>query len=169
MYTRGGRGLQRPGGAKNVMLRSFRSKMARNLEQKYRVDWKTPLGEGAYGKVYLAMNISTKENVALKKIDKRHTDTTVFQTETKALLEIHKNNGHPNICGLKDMYEDQSYYFLVFDLVPGGEMFEHLINYGAYSEADASRLMREVASALAFLVSSMNLSSNFYSFGFSAF
>jgi len=151
MNRRGDRGLQRPGGAKNVMLRSFRSKMARNLEQKYQVDWKTPLGEGAYGKVYLAMNINTKENVALKKIDKRHTDTTVFQTETKALLEIHKNNGHPNICGLKDMYEDKSYYFLVFDLVPGGEMFEHLINYGAYSEADASRLMREVASALAFL------------------
>ena len=30
-------------------------------------------------------------------------------------------------------------------------MFEHLINYGAYSEADAARLMYEVASALAFL------------------
>lgn len=30
-------------------------------------------------------------------------------------------------------------------------MFEHLINYGAYSEADAARLMYEIASALAFL------------------
>lgn len=30
-------------------------------------------------------------------------------------------------------------------------MFEHLINYGAYSEADAARLMHEVASALAFI------------------
>ena len=37
------------------------------------------------------------------------------------------------------------------DLVSGGEMFEHLINYGSYTEADAARLMREVASALAFL------------------
>ena len=30
-------------------------------------------------------------------------------------------------------------------------MFEHLINFGAYSEADAARLMHEIASALAFL------------------
>lgn len=49
------------------------------------------------------------------------------------------------------MYEDHDHFYLVMDLVSGGEMFDHLINYGAYSEADAARLMREVASALAFL------------------
>ena len=49
------------------------------------------------------------------------------------------------------MYEDVSHYYLILDLVSGGEMFEHLINYGAYSEADAARLMHEVASALAFI------------------
>ena len=35
--------------------------------------------------------------------------------------------------------------------VSGGEMFDHLVAVGAYSEADAARLLREVASALAFL------------------
>ena len=30
-------------------------------------------------------------------------------------------------------------------------MFEHLIEHGAYSEADASRLLRQVASALDFI------------------
>ena len=49
------------------------------------------------------------------------------------------------------MYEDYSHYYLILDLVSGGEMFQHLIEYGAYSEADAARLMREVASALAFM------------------
>lgn len=49
------------------------------------------------------------------------------------------------------MYEDHNSFYLILDLVSGGEMFEHLINYGAYSEADAARLMHEVASALAFL------------------
>jgi len=144
----------RPGrnkSAKNVMIRSFRSKLSRNLEDKYLIDWNCALGEGAYGKVYLAKNKTTQEEAALKKIDKRYTDTAVFKTETAALLRIHGNGGHPNICGLRDMYESPDFYYLVFDLVPGGEMFEHLINYGAYSEADASRLMREVASALAFL------------------
>ena len=50
-----------------------------------------------------------------------------------------------------DMYEDDNNYYLILDLVSGGEMFDHLINYGAYSEADAARLMYEIASALAFM------------------
>jgi hypothetical protein len=49
------------------------------------------------------------------------------------------------------MYEDHKFYYLILDLVSGGEMFDHLINYGAYSEADAARLMFEIASALAFM------------------
>lgn len=49
------------------------------------------------------------------------------------------------------MYEDATHFYMILDLVSGGEMFEHLINYGAYSEADAARLTHEVASALAFL------------------
>lgn len=50
-----------------------------------------------------------------------------------------------------DMYEDDENYYLILDLVSGGEMFDHLINFGAYSEADAARLMYEIASALAFM------------------
>ena len=89
--------------------------------------------------------------VALKKITKRYTNNSSFCRETDALLRIYNNGGHPNISGLRDMYEDHDHYYLVMDLVSGGEMFDHLITYGAYSEADAARLMREVASALAFL------------------
>ncbi len=89
--------------------------------------------------------------MALKKLAKRYTNNSVFSRETDALLRIYNNGGHPNISGLRDMYEDYDHYYLVMDLVSGGEMFDHLIQYGAYSEADAARLMREVASALAFL------------------
>ena len=91
--------------------------------------------------------------VALKKISKRYTSTSSFKTETDALLRIYDNGGHPNISGLRDMYEDYAHYYLILDLVSGGEMFDHLSSDGAYSEADAARLTYEVASALAFLVS----------------
>lgn len=135
----------------NVMAHRMRSIRARNLSDKYNVDWKTVLGEGAYGSVHPARLAATGEKVALKKISKRYTDTSSFRRETEALLRIYNNGGHPNISGLRDMYEDYDHYYLVMDLVSGGEMFDHLIKYGAYSEADAARLMREVASALAFL------------------
>ena len=132
--------------ARNVMTRGDRG-----LNEKYKVDWKTVLGEGAYGSVHPARLAVTGEKVALKKISRRYTNTKGFKTETDALLRIFDNGGHPNISGLRDIYEDHNYYYLILDLVSGGEMFEHLIQYGAYSEADAARLMYEVSSALAFL------------------
>jgi serine/threonine protein kinase len=136
---------------RNVMVSRLRSIRGRSLASKYNVDWMTVLGEGAYGSVYPARLAATGEKVALKKISKRYTDTSSFCRETNALLRIYNNGGHPNISGLRDMYEDNDHYYLVMDLVSGGEMFDHLIEFGAYSEADAARLMAEVASALAFL------------------
>jgi len=134
-----------------VSLRRMRSLPAHVLNEKYNVDWTNKLGEGAYGSVHPARLATTGEKVALKKMSKRYTNKSSFRSETDALMRIYLNGGHPNISGLRDMFEDQDYYYLVTDLVSGGEMFDHLIQYGAYSEADAARLMHEVASALAFL------------------
>jgi len=139
------------GQPRNVMLHRMRSARARNLQEKYDIAWDTKLGEGAYGSVYPGRLSATGEKIALKEIAKRYTNRSAFRNETDALLRIWDNGGHPNISGLRDMYEDHSHYYLILDLVSGGEMFQHLIAYGAYSEADAARLMREVASALAFL------------------
>jgi hypothetical protein len=138
-------------GARNVMLNRLRSAAGRDLHSKYNVDWKTVLGEGAYGSVHPARLACTGEKVALKKISKRHTNSSAFRNETAALLRIYDNGGHPNISGLRDMYEDYSHFFLILDLIKGGEMFDHLSKEGAYSEADSARLIFEVASALAFL------------------
>ena len=68
-----------------------------------------------------------------------------------AFLHIRKSGGHPNLCGLRENFDEGDFYYLVLDLVRGGEMFDHLIKDGAYSEADAARLVREVGSALSFL------------------
>lgn len=109
------------------------------------------LVEGAYGSVHPARLAATGEKVALKKISKRYTNSSTFKRETEALLRIYDCGGHPNISGLRDMYEDSTHFYLILDLISGGEMFDHLSNDGAYSEADAARLVFEIASALAFL------------------
>lgn len=89
--------------------------------------------------------------VAIKQISKQHTSDSTFQREMDAFLHIRMAGDHPNICGLRENFDEGNYYYLVLDLVQGGEMFDHLIKDGAYSEADAARLVREVGSALSFL------------------
>lgn len=121
------------------------------LESRYAVQWRDPIGEGSFGSVYLAQDRQTGEHVAVKKISKRATDDASFGREMEALLHIREHGGHPHVCGLRANYDQGDFYYLVLDLVSGGEMFDHLCNHGAYSEADAARLVREIASALAFL------------------
>jgi serine/threonine protein kinase len=121
------------------------------LESRYKIEWAKPIGEGSFGSVFQAEDKKTGELVAVKKISKRATDDDSFQREMDALMHIREHGGHPNICGLRANYDQGDYYYLVLDLVSGGEMFDHLCTHGAYSEADAARLIREVASALAFL------------------
>jgi serine/threonine protein kinase len=74
--------------------------------------------------------------------------------EVQALLHLDRAGGHPNICSLVGYYpndDNGGTTYLVLELVEGCEMFDHLVNQGAYSEYDASRLVREVGSALAYL------------------
>lgn len=123
----------------------------RKLRSRYDVQWKSPIGEGGFGAVFLAIDKETKETVAVKKISKEFTNDASFQKEMNALLHIRQFGGHPYICGLRENFDEGDHYYLVLDLVSGGEVFDHLINNGAYSEADAARLLREVGSAIAFL------------------
>jgi len=124
---------------------------AASLSSRYTIKWGVPLGEGAFGKVYQGIDNDTLDPIALKKISKQHTSSDAFAREMDALLTIRDQGGHPNICGLRENFEEQGHYLVVLDLVAGGEMFDYLCTKGAYSEADAARLIREIASALAFV------------------
>jgi hypothetical protein len=74
----------------NVMLTRMKSVSGRGLNEKYKVDWNTVLGEGAFGSVHPARLALTGEKVALKKISKRYTNSSTFLNETNALLrQVH--------------------------------------------------------------------------------
>jgi hypothetical protein len=106
---------------------------------------------GGLRRVQLATDIRTGERVAVKSISRAFTDRESFQREMRAMQYILQFGGHPHIVSLHTYFEDDDYFHVVMDYISGGEMFDHLIKNGAYSEADAARLVREVASALAFM------------------
>jgi serine/threonine protein kinase len=122
-----------------------------SLESKYIWHKNKILGHGAYGSVYLATSRDTNEDVAMKDISKKHTNSLNFQQEMRVMLYTRSKGGHPHVCSLHEHFDSKDSYYVVLDYIGGGEMFDHMINNGAYSEFDASRLVREVASALNFL------------------
>ncbi len=102
-----------------IRLLNATSTPIRNLHATYKVNWNQHLGEGAFGSVYLAVNRRTGEKLALKKIPKKFTDSASFQNEMNALLQVRRNGGHPNICSLRENFEDDKYYYVLLDLVSG--------------------------------------------------
>ncbi|CAJ1964757.1 unnamed protein product [Cylindrotheca closterium] len=121
------------------------------LSSKYTWHKSKVLGKGAYGSVYLANSKATNEDVALKEIPKKHTNSVNFQQEMRAMLYIRSKGGHPHLCSLREHFDSKDSYYVLLDYIGGGELFDHLIDNGAYSEMDAARIVREVASALNFL------------------
>ena len=121
------------------------------FERKYDVDWDHALGEGAFGAVYSAVHTETGERVAIKQISKDVVDDPQFEKEIDALLRLRHNGGHPNILSIRENFETSKQYLIVMDYIGGKELFDQLCDSGSYSEAEAARHIREVASALAFL------------------
>src|SRR5205085_2726101 len=90
-------------------------------------------------------------NVALKVV---HKNAKSLKHEIDALKTIRDHGGHPNIVsllGVVSIEDEPSKLGLVFELLEGGELYESLVKNGAYSEDQRSSLIRQVASALAFL------------------
>ena len=65
-------------------------------------------------------------------------------------MEILKNLDHPNIVKLYELYQDEKFYYLITEFLPGGELFDRIQQSKHFSESKAAKLMRQVMSAVAY-------------------
>ena len=65
--------------------------------------------------------------------------------------EILRKVDHPNIIKLIEMFDTDEYLFLVMELVLGGELFDRIVEKGAYSENESAELVRHIVSAIDYL------------------
>jgi len=119
------------------------------IQDKY--DLKEEIGKGAFSVVHMAINKQDGSKVAVKCIDKKtataEADAKRLQTEVEILKRVH----HPNIVGLKDMFETSEKLYLVMELVTGGELFDKIVEKGQYTEKDASVIVQKMLLAVEYL------------------
>ena len=119
------------------------------------------LGEGAYGTVYKALHKSDNAVVALKTMPREYTGKTDFEREVAAMQILSKggdtkedddsSNGKDYIVQLYDLHRDDENYYLALEFIEGGELLDHLIDHGAYSEGIAASFLRQLAEALSYV------------------
>jgi len=130
------------------------SKKPFRLKEVYEIE--QVLGEGAYGMVYQARRKADGLPVALKAMPRHLTGKTDFEREVAALqlLSQPPSGPHDHVVRLYDLHRDDKNYYLAMELVEGGELLDHLIENGPYSEAVAARFVRQFAEALCYVHSS---------------
>ncbi|BFZ64740.1 MAPK-activated protein kinase Srk1 [Saitoella coloradoensis] len=147
--------------------REARGKLPRYplLDEKYKLIEK--MGDGAFSNVYKAQDRKTGSMVAVKVVRKyelnasqgdKHLHAAVKQKpkgiERANILkevQIMRNLNHPNIVQLYEFSESRDYYFLIMELVPGGELFHQIVRLTYFSEDLSRNVITQVAHAVRYL------------------
>jgi len=117
----------------------------RNIHDEYEI--KELLGSGNFSKVHLGIEKKTQQKWAIKIIDKKLVETTRLENE----IQILKRVAHVNIIALKDVFESSSKLYLVMELVTGGELFNKIVEIGAYTEQTAKEIVRQILEGVKYL------------------
>lgn len=106
---------------------------------------KEEIGTGSYSVCKRCIHKTTRIEYAVKVIDKSKRDC---EDEVAILLRYGQ---HPNIVKLRDLFEDQSKVYLVFELLRGGELLDKILRQKFFSEREARAVMEVVASSVKYL------------------
>mmetsp|Transcript_6567 Transcript_6567/g.6865 ORF Transcript_6567/g.6865 Transcript_6567/m.6865 type:complete len:314 (-) Transcript_6567:432-1373(-) len=108
------------------------------------------LGEGAFSVVKKGTNRKTGAEVAVKCID-RNGLPEEDEASLRQEVEILRSLDHPNIVKLLDFFEEDKFFYVVLEFLPGGELFERIVGRPKFSEEEAAKLIRPLLESVAYL------------------
>jgi calcium-dependent protein kinase len=117
------------------------------INEFYQIE-KKKLGEGSYGSVSRAKNLSTGQVRACKSISKSHMKNA---DRFKAEIALMKIMDHPNIIKLYETFEDHRNVYLIMELCSGGELFDKIIEAGHFTEVQVAILMQQIIRAIYYM------------------
>jgi calcium/calmodulin-dependent protein kinase I len=81
--------------------------------------------------------------VAVKCID-RNGLPEEDESSLRQEVEILRSLDHPNIVKLLDFFEEEKFFYVVLEFLPGGELFERIVKKSFYNEKEARDVVRTV-------------------------
>ena len=125
------------------------SKNAQTVKKEYYILNK--LGKGSFGTVYKVAHKNTGQTRAMKIIKK---DTVMLQDDEKKFLkeiEILRNTDHMNIIKIFEYFEDEYNYYVITEMLGGGELLESVVKLPNFNEGHIIKIMNQLLSAVAYL------------------
>ncbi|XP_011213693.2 probable serine/threonine-protein kinase nek3 isoform X1 [Bactrocera dorsalis] len=138
------------GTADSVSLSTLASKAALKPREPIRVgfyDIERTIGKGNFAVVKLARHRITKNEVAIKIIDKSQLDSINLQKVYRE-VEIMKRLNHPHIIKLYQVMETKNMIYIVSEYASQGEIFDYIAKFGRMSEGSARSKFWQILSAV---------------------
>jgi len=107
------------------------------------------LGAGNMATVYLYTRKHDNKQFAAKIVEKSTLGNPKEFTNELEILAYLK--GHSHILELEDVFEDNKKYYLITDLVMGGELFDRICECGQYTEGMAKNMIVPMLQAIQFI------------------
>ncbi|KII93880.1 hypothetical protein PLICRDRAFT_36100 [Plicaturopsis crispa FD-325 SS-3] len=116
------------------------------------------IGRGTYGRVYLALNATTGEMIAVKQVemprttsDKNHPRQVNVVEALKLESETLKDLDHPNIVQYLGFEETPKFLSIFLEYVPGGSVGSCLRKYGKFDEDVTKSFTSQILAGLEYL------------------
>ncbi|KAJ3501352.1 hypothetical protein NLJ89_g9373 [Agrocybe chaxingu] len=134
------------------------------------------MGDGAFSNVYRAVEIGTGRRVAVKVVRKYELNSSqagdkhlnpqfkkkprvtevqfhlpCFRANILKEVQIMRGTSHPSIVKLYSFSESEEHYFLVMELMEGGELFHQIVKLTYFSENLARHVILQVAQGIRYL------------------
>lgn len=110
------------------------------------------IGRGNFSKVKLAAHQLTRDNVAVKIVDRSRLDARaqkMLSSEVLTLESLH----HPNILRLFEVIDMWNRVYLITEFIAGGELYNKISLDGPVREEQAIVLFRQLLDAVKYMVS----------------
>ena len=103
------------------------------------------IGQGAFGKVNLGLNVLTGRVVAIKSFNKSNLNSnSENMKKIKYETNLMKKLNHPNITKILELFEDKEYILIIMEYINGGNLFSFLKKHRKVSEKTAKLLYRQI-------------------------
>ena len=125
-------------------------KFLKNIEQRYILG--SMLGQGAFGTVRLCKQIDTRKNFAVKIMQKKAIEKQKIYVELLMNeLSILSEKSHPRIMRIIELIEDEENYYIVSEVLKGGELFQRIISSQSFTEQQAALIIEQVMEGLNYM------------------
>ncbi|THH20132.1 hypothetical protein EW146_g1140 [Bondarzewia mesenterica] len=108
------------------------------------------MGDGAFSNVYKAVDLTSGKKVAVKVV-RKYELTTSQRANILKEVQIMRTISHPSIVKLLSFSENAEHYFLVLELLEGGELFHQIVKLTYFSENLARHVILQVAHGIRYL------------------